>query len=227
MSSWNLFNPYTTTQSPIAPSLEQDLRNRARAAALAHLKSNLEYLSIQLQAEQNALAHLQDRARKALDAVTAALVPYDEDQEEKVDSVYFSGKWAIEEVKKRLALQEAYDVAAALMNAKEKLVRMRRTRVECLRRELVDLGEWVGGDIEDGGSVEDEAEVEMEAEMEEVEEGRAMLSVGAEDRPAFSVEKGQSAARKRFHSFGQTRPPLVRRHVRRHAAVPWSVSWDM
>lgn len=222
MSSWHLSNLYTTTQSPIAPSLEQDLRNRARAAALADLKSNLESLTIELQAEQNALAHLQDRARKALDAVTAALIPY-EDQEEKVDPIYLSEKWAIQEVKRRLSLQEAYDAAAALMNAKEKLVRIRRTRLECLRRELVDLGEWVGGDMEDGGGVEDEAEVEMEAEMEEVEGERVMMSVRSEDRPPFSVEKDQSAARKRFHSFGQTRPPLVRRH----AAVPWPVSWDM
>ncbi|KAG4412238.1 hypothetical protein IFR04_014628 [Cadophora malorum] len=155
--SWNLFNPYSTTQPSIAPSLEQDLCNRARAAALADLKSNLKSniksLSFQLQAGEKVLALLQARASKALDIVTTALLPYDEDQEEQVDSVYLGEKWAMQEVKRRLALQEECDVAAALLNAKKKLVRMRSTRVECLRRELVDLGEWVGDERELGGRV--------------------------------------------------------------------------
>jgi len=85
MSSWNLFNPYSTTQPSIAPSLEQDLCNRARAAALADLKSNLKSLSFQLQAGEKVLALLQARTSKALDVVTTALLPYDEDQEEQVD----------------------------------------------------------------------------------------------------------------------------------------------
>jgi len=129
----------------------------------------------------------------------------------------------MQEVKRRLALQEECDVAAALLNAKKKLVRMRSTRVECLRRELVDLGEWVGDERELGGRVEDEAVVQMEAEMEEIEGEGAMMSVRSEDMQSLSAEKGWQPTRKRFRSFGETRLPLVRRH----AAVPWSVSWDI
>ena len=93
----------------------------------------------------------------------------------------------MQEVKRRLALQEECDVAAALLNAKKKLVRMRSTRVECLRRELVDLGEWVGDERELGGRVEDEAVVQMEAEMEEIEGEGAMMSVRSEDMQSLSA----------------------------------------
>ncbi|PVH78717.1 hypothetical protein DL98DRAFT_237919 [Cadophora sp. DSE1049] len=231
MSYWQYTDPTRTMQPDTPPSLEQEqreapykkafheaeARRRAHAFAVEQLRSEAERTFLHLFQEEKALALLQDRAFRAQEAATTALLPVDEN----VGSI--SLKWAMKEVKRRLVLQEELDVAMALLNPKEMWVRSRRNKMESLKRELDDLGEWEAVEKAVGEMIRAEAEAKAEVEKDDGEEERTGMIVRRKNKQHLGAEKGRHPATRPLSRVGEERPPLIRRH----AAVPWFVSWDM
>lgn len=241
-------------EEPTPPSLQQELadapfwkafdeakdRDNARAFAIQSTKDHAKTTFLNLLAEERALAVLRARALKAQDAATTALLPIDE------DSIPVSLKWAMKEVKRRLALQEEYDAALALLNTKEMWVRLRRAKMESMKRELIAVGQWkyVERDIVWMIEKDIEAAAEKDAEMEvdvSKDEGMGRMgrwsagsrlgnakagkcptrkplprTVEGEGRP-LPMKRGMNSLPSAMPS--EQRPPLVRRH-----ATSWVVS---
>ncbi|KAK0104941.1 hypothetical protein ONS95_005202 [Cadophora gregata] len=213
--------------SSLQSFIEAQLRAHARETAIRILKAKAKQTFWHLQDEERAVIALKADFVEAVGVfMEAVLTPLGEEWPEDPSPV--SMDWAIEQVERKLVLQEEADAAYVVWKSREMGARMTRSKMEGLKCVLIEFGEWKGvqADIRKGVVDESESEVEgaegVEEEREDCneEDWSERGSMDLEDMPPLVRIKGNPFC---SSMVCESRPALARRH----AAGPWAVSWDM